>query len=126
MKNKKTLKEKINKGFNIADKFFIGLGVSALIIHGVSKLNNESKFGWYYNENNKIDDEFFMENPNYKKYDAITQIKLRDDFKKELILYNPKNENLEKWIYVPDKDKNGTFAGHALYEKPTFNSKKIK
>lgn len=126
MKNKKTLKEKINKGFDIADKFFVGLGIATLITYGISKLNNKQEFGWYHNENNKIEDEFFMENPNYTKYDGITQIEMRDEFKKELIKYNSKNRELKNWIYVPDKDKNGTFAGHPLYEKPDSNSKKLK
>lgn len=120
MKNKKTLKEKINKGFNIATDIFLTGAASTLLFYCANKHQNNQKFGWYFNENNQINDEHFMECPNY-----AGNIQMQDAFENELISYNPNNTKLEGWMLVKDKDKNGTFAGYPLYEKPDTNSRKL-
>lgn len=79
----------------------------------VGKTMLNEKGGWYYNSNNKIEDEFYMEYPNQSK-----NIAMFDDFENKLMELNPKNAELKGWIYVPDHDKNGTFAGHKIYSKP--------
>ncbi len=121
MKNKKTLKEKINKGFEIATGIFLTGAATTLIFYSANKYLNNQKFGYYFNENNEISDEYFIENPNYSE-----NIQMQDAFENELVSLNPNNSKLEGWILVKDKDKNGTFAGHPLYTKPDFKSKKLK
>lgn len=113
------MKKTIDKLAKTAEILF-WTGATAMTIYALSNHYSTQKHGWYYNENNEIKDEFFMEHPNQSK-----NIYALDDFENTLMKLNPKNQELKGWIYVPDYDKNGTFAGHQLYSKPDSSSKKL-